>query len=653
MNSELSHRKLKSVLGLGFALVLLLIVALVWVGLSSMADIDQNLNQIVGENNMKMELAHGMMEALRERAVSMHKISVLADAIEQNIEFDNFNAYGNAFVATRDKFINLPLRPKEQDAVTRLRALTLLTRPPVAQAVQQAMKGQQSAAQELIEREVIPLQKQLASILVELVTMEQAASEEAAATAKAGYASARQLMSVLGGFAVILGITIAVVVIRHVTRQARLLQRQALFDGLTDLPNRLLFADRLHQTILIAQREKQSFALISVDLDRFKEINDTLGHHVGDQVLQQAATRMRGCLRESDTVARMGGDEYAILLPTATHSDGAILVAQKLLKALKAPLSIGNQRVDLDASLGIALFPEHGKDAGELQRRGDTAMYQAKRAQIGWAVYNTALDERDEQTLQVELRAALANHELVLHYQPKIDFGTNRVSGVEALVRWQHPQLGLLPPDRFIPIAEQSGIIRALTEYVLREALRQHKAWAQAGRDLPIAVNVSSVNIQDTHFPDQVAKLLEEFGTPPSRLELEITETAIMSEPARATACITKLDAIGVAVSIDDFGTGYSSLANLKGMLVAKIKIDRSFVRDMAINHNDAVIVRSTVDLGHNLGLKVVAEGVEDQAVWQKLKEVGCDSAQGYHMGRPMPPEKLLEWLQQSKWGSG
>ncbi len=636
-------------LGLGFALVLSLIVVLVWIGLSRMHEMNRHLMQIVSENNVKMELAHAMNDALRERAVSMHKITVLTDTIEQNIEYDSFNDKGAAFVEARDKFVNRPLRSNEQDVVARIRALTVLTRPPVTQAVQQAMEGRRAAAQELIDREVIPLQKQLASLLGELVALEEAASVDAATEASASYASARRLMFGLGSFAVILGLAIASFVIRHVTRQADLLQHQAMFDALTDLPNRLLFADRLQQTILIARREKQPFALIAVDLDRFKEINDTLGHQVGDQVLQQAAERMRGCLRESDTVARMGGDEYAIMLPTTTQSEGAALVAQKLLKAMKAPLSIGDHRVDLDASLGIALFPEHGDNADELMRRADAAMYQAKRAHSGWNIYNAGLEERDQRTLQIELRNALAKHELVLHYQPKIDLDTNRVSGVEALVRWQHPQLGLLPPDRFIPLAEQTGTIRALTEYVLREALRQHQAWVHSGRDLPMAVNISAVNIQDPDFPDQVARLLEEFGTPPSRLELEVTETAIMTEPARAAACITKLNALGVSIAIDDFGTGYSSMSHLKDMLVAKIKIDRSFVRDMAVNHNDAVIVRSTVDLGHNLGLKVIAEGVEDQAVWQKLKELGCDSAQGYHMGRPMPPEKLIEWLQQSE----
>jgi len=640
-------------LGLGFALVLSLIVMLVWIGLSRMNDMNQHLTQIVSENNVKMELAHAMNDALRERAVSMHKITVLTDAIEQNIEYDHFNDEGAAFIEVRDKFVNMPLRQNEQDVVARIRALTVLTRPPVTQAVQQAMDGHRAAAHELIEREVIPLQKQLASILGELVSTEEAASVDAAAKASDSYASACQLMIGLGGLAVILGTAIASIVIRHATRQTRLLQHQAMFDALTDLPNRLLYADRLQQTILIARREKQAFALMAVDLDRFKEINDTLGHQVGDQVLQQAAVRMHGCLRESDTVARMGGDEYAILLPTTMQTDGAALVAQKLLKAMKAPLSIGDHRVDMDASLGIALFPEHGNNADELMRRADAAMYQAKRAHSGWNIYNAGLEERDQRTLQIDLRLAMAKHELVLHYQPKIDLDTNRVSGVEALVRWQHPQLGLLPPDRFIPLAEQTGLIRALTEYVLREALRQYQVWAQTGRDLPVAVNVSAVNIQDQDFPDQVAKLLEEFGTPPSRLELEVTETAIMTEPARAAACIMKLNALGVSVAIDDFGTGYSSMAHLKDMLIGKIKIDRSFVRDMAVSHNDAVIVRSTVDLGHNLGLKVIAEGVEDQTVWQKLKELGCDSAQGYHMGRPMPPEKLIEWLQQSEWGSG
>ena len=314
---------------------------------------------------------------------------------------------------------------------------------------------------------------------------------------------------------------------------------------------------------------------------------------------------------------------------------------------------IAGRNLEIGASIGIVLFPQHGDDPDMLLRQADAAMYTAKQAQSGYRVYSDDLGHgaEDRMALQSELRQAIANNELVLHFQPKIDFSAAQVSGVEALVRWQHPVHGLMAPDTFIPLAEQTGLIKPLTKWVLKTALRQCEEWYRAGISLAMSINVSAISIQDSEFPDQMAKILEDFDVPISQIELEITETAVMSEPVRAVECIRKLSALGFQIAIDDFGTGYSSMAYLRELLVAKIKIDKSFVKDMASNHNDAVIVRSTVELGHNLGLKVVAEGVEDQAAWDKLKGLGCDSAQGYYMSRPLPSVDFLAWLQKSPWG--
>ncbi|MHB8743402.1 MAG: putative bifunctional diguanylate cyclase/phosphodiesterase [Sulfuricaulis sp.] len=427
----------------------------------------------------------------------------------------------------------------------------------------------------------------------------------------------------------------------------------ALHDTLTRLPNRLLLNDRLRQAILVGLREKRSFGLIVMDLDRFKEINDSLGHHVGDQVLQYVSLCTRTCLRESDTVARMGGDEFAVLLATASSQDGAVAVARKIIKAVSEPFEIDGRHIEIGSSLGIAMFPEHGENPEVLLRLADVAMYKAKQSHSGYQVYSKELGHGadDQVALQDELRHAITNNELLLHYQPKIDFDAGRVSGVEALVRWQHPQLGLLFPDSFIPQAQQTGLIKPLTHWVLSAALQQIEEWQKIGLALTVSVNISAINIQDPEFPDQVAKLLAKYAVPPSRLELEITESAMMSEPVRAIKCIKELGAMGLQIAIDDFGTGYSSMAYLKKMLIAKIKIDKSFVMDMIANHNDAVIVRSTVELGHNLGLKVVAEGVESREVWDSLKALGCDSAQGYYMSHPLPSAALVQWLRQSPWG--
>ncbi len=429
------------------------------------------------------------------------------------------------------------------------------------------------------------------------------------------------------------------------------LKHQSLHDSLTKLPNRTLYNDRLQQIILIGRREKQQFAILILDLDNFKEINDTMGHHTGDLVLQQTGIRLRSTLRTSDTVARMGGDEFAILLPTANRLDGAITTAKKVLKVIEMPLVIAGQTLLIKTSIGIAMFPEHGDSIDIIMRRADAAMYSAKRKKSGFVIYETAIDQElsDYMALKTELGNAIFSNELMLHYQPKIDLTTGEIIGVEALVRWQHPKHGLMFPDAFIPLAEETGIIKQLSIQVLKIALSECEKWHKTGFNLPVSVNISAINLQDPEFPEHVANALKNFDILPSMLELEITETAVMTEPLQAIETITKLSNMGIQISIDDFGTGYSSMALLKKLLIAKIKIDKSFVIDMLKNNSDAVIVRAAIELGHNLGFKVVAEGVENQAVWDQLKNLGCDSAQGYFMSYPLSSDKLMEWIHQTQ----
>jgi len=376
------------------------------------------------------------------------------------------------------------------------------------------------------------------------------------------------------------------------------LEHQALHDSLTNLPNRALFHDRLSNTLSSAQRSNELFALIGLDLDLFKEINDTLGHHAGDLVLQHVAQACHKILRESDTVARMGGDEFSILLPKVTDREHAMQIAQRVLAAIKEPLQIDGRLVEVSASLGIAIYPEHGDDELTLIMHGDAAMYEAKRQKLGVAVYQPEMGEGKNEAvaLKGELRRAIEEGKMVLHFQPKIDFSAQKINGVEALVRWQHPRLGLLYPDSFISLAEHSGQIKPLTIEVLKLAMLQIQVWRAQGMEFPVAVNISSVNLQDRGFPEIVAAMMTEYEVPSRLLELEVTETAIMTEPISAIDNIRKLDNIGVQVSIDDFGTGYSSMAYLQKLLVAKIKIDKSFVIDMDKDQKDDVIVRSTIE---------------------------------------------------------
>lgn len=447
----------------------------------------------------------------------------------------------------------------------------------------------------------------------------------------------------------------ALAIVREITErkaQAAVLEYQALHDALTDLPNRTLLYDRLQQAILSGHRQSRPLALLLMDLDRFKDVNDTLGHHYGDILLQQVGERLRGVLRESDTVARLGGDEFAILLSALADVKDIPLVAGKILQALEAPFILEGHLLDIGASIGIALFPDHGEYADLLIQRADVAMYLAKQAGGGYAVYSSEQDQNSPRRLALrgELRHAIENGDLFLLYQPKINLQTSRVIGVEALVRWRHPRLGTIPPDQFIPLAEHTGLIKPLTLWVLNAALSQCRAWREAGAELAVAVNLSARNLQDPQVSDQIADLLETWSIPPQMLELEITESVIMADPARAMEILTRLSKKGVRLSIDDFGTGYSSLGYLKKLPVDEIKIDKSFVKEMAVDGDDTVIVRSIVDLAHNLGLQVIAEGVEDQETWDALVILGSDAAQGYFMSRPIPADELGRWLKASPW---
>ncbi|MBI3622055.1 MAG: EAL domain-containing protein [Nitrospirae bacterium] len=439
---------------------------------------------------------------------------------------------------------------------------------------------------------------------------------------------------------------------RERKRAGELIQRLAYYDTLTDLPNRTLLQDRLRQTIMAGQRELKPVALLLLDLNHFKEINDTLGHHHGDLVLQQVGLRLRGVLRESDTVARLGGDEFAVVLPLA-QAEHAELVVRKIMSALEPPIVIRDLPVAVEASIGIALYPDHGDRAELLIQRADVAMYAAKQSGSGSMVYAAEHDRHSPRrlTLMGELRQAIERNQLLLHYQPKINIRTHRAIGVEALVRWKHPEHGLIPPDEFIPAAEQTGLIVPLTRWVLQEAARQCRALHDAGMMLGMAANLSVRNLQDPKLPGQVAEALEEFGVKPNWLELEITESAMMTDPANALQVLTQLNGARVRLCIDDFGTGYSSLGYLTNLPISTIKIDKSFVIGMTASKKDLVAVRSIIDLGHNLELKVVAEGVENQESWDQLAALGCDAAQGYYMSRPLPADELIRWLSESPWG--
>jgi diguanylate cyclase (GGDEF)-like protein len=430
-------------------------------------------------------------------------------------------------------------------------------------------------------------------------------------------------------------------------KQVLVNEHQALHDVLTGLANRALFYDRVRQSILLADREGVEGAVMIMDLDRFKEINDTLGHAEGDVVLREASRRLRDALRETDTVARLGGDEFAVLVPHLPETSSVVQVVEKIHEALNRPFFIQGLALDVRASIGISFFPRHGSDVDALIQRADVAMYLAKAAHSGYEIYAADRDQHspDRLALLADLRRALDDDELVLHYQPKIDLRDGTVTTVESLVRWNHPGRGMIQPGDFLPLAEQAGLTEPLTKHVLDKALKQRAEWREAGLDLTVAVNLSPRSLLDLNFPDYVLRLMEKWKTPPGGLQLEITESSLVSDPTRVRTVLDRLSEMRVGVSIDDFGTGSSSLAHLLELPVGELKIDRSFVMNMEADDGDAVIVRSTIDLGRNLGIKVVAEGVENESTWRAVSELGCDLAQGYFRSRPMPPEQIPAFL--------
>ena len=420
-------------------------------------------------------------------------------------------------------------------------------------------------------------------------------------------------------------------------------QRQAMHDPLTGLPNRTLFRDRVHQSIKLASRTKGSIAVMLLDLDRFKEINDTLGHHHGDLLLQQIGPRLTKLLRDTDTVARLGGDEFAVLMLYVPDPAAVVHVADKIRHELQKPFRVQGLSLHIDASIGLAVHPSHGSDVDTLLQRADVAMYMAKAGGTGRELYTADRDENSPGRLALmgEMRHAIEAGELLLHYQPKVHLRTGEVTGVEALVRWDHPMRGLLPSGEFVPIAENTGLIAPLTMETLRLAIKQARVWLDEARDMTVSVNLSVRSLLDANLAREIRFLLTRWHVPARNLELEITESSIMADPTRARATLVQLSSMGIRLAIDDFGTGHSSLAYLKRLPVHTLKIDKSFVINMASDENDLVIVQSTIDLAHNLGLEVVAEGVESEEVWNRLRSLGCDMAQGFWRGRPVKADEL------------
>jgi len=424
------------------------------------------------------------------------------------------------------------------------------------------------------------------------------------------------------------------------------LEHQAMHDALTSLPNRVLLNDRLTQAISIMKRAGGELAVLLLDLDRFKDVNDTLGHHIGDQLLQIAAERLKVSIRSSDTVARLGGDEFAIIAPQ-TNSDEAMEFAEKIIRSLNEIFIIEHNNIHVGVSIGISIYPKHGEDNHTLIRHADTAMYGAKYSNRSSLLYSPSQDKNtpDNLSLVSDLHHAVeASEEFSIHYQPQVNLKTSTVTQVEALFRWTHPKLGLIPTQDVIKLAEKTGVIQQLTIWVINTAIEEFMRYL-ADKNLHLSINLSTWNLQDPDLPDTINKLLKHHKMPPELLTLEITETAMMHDPVRARSVLRDLNELGIVLAIDDYGTGFSSLSYLKLLPVHELKIDKSFIFEMLENENDAIIVKSTIELAHNLGYKVTAEGVENIETLEKLQKHHCDTVQGYYISKPIGIHQLIIWL--------
>jgi diguanylate cyclase len=448
-------------------------------------------------------------------------------------------------------------------------------------------------------------------------------------------------------------LTAVVALLVNRRRTAAALQRiaesheyDALHDALTGLPNRVMFRDRVEQALARARRDGESVGVLVMDLDGFKEINDTLGHHHGDRLLQDMSTRVLRALREVDTVARLGGDEFAVLLPSVGHLSVAATVAGKIRHAVKRPLELDDFRLTVDVSIGIAIFPDHASSHAELMEHADVAMYGAKKSKTGVEIYTADIDRYSPRKLALvhQLRQAIDREELLFHYQPKVSIASGRVVGAEALVRWRHPGRGLLWPNDFLAAAESTTYVEYLMAYTLRTAVRQCSIWRKGSFDIPTAVNLSSRNLADRRLPEKIAAELALWSVPPERLHLEVEASAIAAGSIRSIEALTHLRDLGVGIVLDHFGTATSSLSGLQQVPADAVKIDKSLVRTLRFDTTDRIIVRSVIDMAHSLGMSTTGEGVEDKETLDALAALGCETAQGFWCARPTPPD-LLPWL--------
>lgn len=643
-------RAWRSGLLLGFVVLLLLILFVTGIGYTQIQAAHARLHYITDQHMKKLELTKIMHLSARNRTLLLQRVMLQRDPFARDESRMAFEASGADFVRARLALLGLGLSPQERALLDDLRAAVQRAQPILQEIIELAYADWLEEAGHRLVEQAIPAQDTILSVLSGLDRMTREAAQQAARQADREYTQALHSMLGLSAAALTVGLLVAILVIRRASEASRIREHLATHDLLTGLPNRLLLKDRLDQALAHARRERRKLGVMFIDLDGFKRINDSLGHAAGDALIRAVAGRIRAGIRAEDTVARVGGDEFVVIGGGAQTVDDLIHIAENLIATLGRPFELCGRQTYVGCSIGISVYPEDGDTAQTLIEHADVAMYHAKEAGRGcYRLFDPAMNSRVGEQLELEtaMRQGLERDEFVLHYQPQIDWSSGIVCGVEALVRWNHPQRGLVPPSEFLPLAEKSDLILQLGRRSLEMACKQAIDWdVQGCNGLKVAVNLSRREFWRGDIVGLVRETLEKTGMPAQRLQIELTEGILMENVDLAAERVWELKALDVMIAVDDFGTGYSSLAHLKRFPIDVLKIDRYFVKDIEQQATDRAIVRAILALADSLGLEVVAEGVENEAQIALLRKLGCTRFQGYHVSRPLPADQVLSWLQ-------
>jgi diguanylate cyclase (GGDEF)-like protein len=639
----------KLALIVGFVTQLLLILFVTLIGLRQLDITTRNLDTVVDVHMHKQNLTKAMVVTARQRTMIIFMLPKTEDAFERDELLMQFRQFGSDFVAARLALLEMPLNGRERELIDLQRERINVAQPFQEHIIDLIMNDSDHDAIELLLKKAIPAQNSVQAVMSQLDAEIQRNAMAASRMARDAHRVARQWMYLLSSLALLVSAAVAALVLRFASRVSHEREQLATHDTLTGLPNRLLFKDRLEQALMRAQRRGTLVGVMFIDLDRFKRINDTLGHDSGDQLISEMARRLSAVARAEDTVARLGGDEFVVIASDAATVGHILQIVEKMRAAMASPYQIAGRELFCSSSIGISIYPNDGTDSGSLLKNADTAMYHAKNAgRDRFQLYDVTMNAMAEERLQLEtdLHYALERNEFVFHYQPQINLDSGHIQCVEALIRWNHPEKGLLAPDAFLGILEETGEIVSVGRTLLATACSQTASWHAAGfTRLDIAVNLSSKEFWHTSLIANVRDALKESGLPPQSLHLELTEGIFMEDVDSAIERIKALKMLGVGVAIDDFGTGYSSLAHLKRFPIDTLKIDRYFVRDLPKSLANKALISSILALCQGLHLGTVAEGVETREQLESLRKLGCKTLQGYFISRPVPAEKIVALL--------